>query len=81
MKLEESWCYKNSAFSSEDFTLKSKQNKKDQTFVGMLIFESFFCCRQLIEIQKKDLKNKHPNKHLALVVLPELYSSTYVKCS
>ena len=54
MKLEESWCYKNAAFSSEDFTLKSKQNKKDQTFVGMHIFWIlFFAAGSWLKFKKR----------------------------
>ena len=37
-------------------------------------FKSFFRNRQLIKESKKDLKNKHPNKRLALLVLTELYN-------
>ena len=38
------------------------------------LFESFYCSRQLIEIQKKDAKNEHYNKFLVLLVLTGLHS-------
>jgi hypothetical protein len=41
-------------------------------FVGILGFFNLFCSKQLTQIQKKDFKNEHPIKRLALLVLTEL---------
>ena len=49
------------------------QNKKGETFVGMLVFCCLFYCRQMIKIQKRQAKDEYPNKHSVLLVLSELY--------
>ena len=43
-------------------------------FCWDFLFESFYCSRHLIEIQKKDAKNEHYNKFLVLLVLTGLHS-------
>ena len=49
-------------------SLKPQQNKKGQIFIGMLVLWIFISWL----LQKQDSKNKHPNKHLALLILTEL---------
>ena len=41
--------------------------------MGCLVFESFFLQNAADSNFKKGLKNEHPNKLLALLVLTELY--------
>ena len=56
-------------------SLKPWENKKGQTFVVVLFFlHVFFCCRQLIQIKKRQAKNEHHNDNLVFLVLSELYS-------
>ena len=55
------------------YILKLCQNKKDQTFVGMLVFYmSFFAAGSWLKFKKRHTKSEHPNKCLALLVLSGL---------
>ena len=58
--------------------LKPWQNKKCQTFIGMLVLKIFFRSRQLIQIKKKRLKKQVSQKSLVLLVLRELFVSHIV---